>query len=140
MAALLPPSSIMARANLPARRGATDRPMAVEPVADTRRTRASSTSVSPSSRPPKTKPHNPAGTAPKRAAARRNRACVASAVSGVFSDGFQTKPSPQTSASAAFQAHTATGKLKLVMIPTTPRGCHVSIIRWPARSVAIVSP
>ena len=34
------------------------------------------------------------------------------AVSGVFSDGFQTVASPQTAARAAFQAQTATGKLK----------------------------
>ncbi len=42
--------------------------------------------------------------------------------------------SPQTSASAAFQAHTATGKLNAEMTPTTPSGCQVSIMRWPGRS------
>ena len=35
MAPLLPPSSRMARAKRAARRGATARPMAVDPVADT---------------------------------------------------------------------------------------------------------
>ena len=59
---------------------------------------------------------------------------------GVFSEGFQTTASPQTKASALFQAHTATGKLKAEMTPTTPAGCQVSIIRWPGRSEAIVRP
>ena len=39
----------------------------------------------------------------------------ASAVSGVRSDGFQITGSPQTSASAAFQLQTATGKLKALI-------------------------
>ena len=67
-------------------------------------------------------------------------ACMASAVSGVFSDGFHTTESPQTRASAAFHDHTATGKLKAEITPTTPSGCQVSIIRCSARSVAIVRP
>jgi pimeloyl-ACP methyl ester carboxylesterase len=66
--------------------------------------------------------------------------CVASAVSGVFSDGFHTTGSPQTKARAAFQDQTATGKLKAEMTPQTPSGCQVSIIRWSARSVAMVRP
>ncbi len=61
-------------------------------------------------------------------------------MSGVFSDGFQTTASPQTSASAAFHDHTATGKLNALMIATTPAGCQVSIIRCPGRSEAIVRP
>ena len=76
----------------------------------------------------------------KRASARSNSACAASAVSGVFSDGFQTQALPQTSASAAFHAQTATGKLKADMMPVTPSGCQVSIMRWFARSDAMVSP
>ena len=55
-------------------------------------------------------------------------------------DGFQTIVSPQTAASAAFHAQTATGKLNAVMMPTGPSGCHCSNIRWPGRSRAIVSP
>ena len=39
--------------------------------------------------------------------------------------------SPQTRASAVFQDQTATGKLNAEMTPTTPSGCHCSIIRWP---------
>ena len=72
--------------------------------------------------------------------ARSSSAWQASAQSGVFSEGFHTSASPQTSASAAFHAHTATGKLKAVMIPTTPSGCQVSIMRCPGRSEAMVSP
>ena len=56
------------------------------------------------------------------------------------SDGFHTRVSPQTSAIAAFHDHTATGKLKAVMTPTTPSGCHVSISRCPGRSEAMVLP
>ena len=48
---------------------------------------------------------------------------------GVFSDGFQMMLSPQTSASAAFHDHTATGKLKAVIMPVTPSGYQLSIIR-----------
>ena len=77
----------------------------------------------------------------RRSAPRRGAtmACDASAVSGVFSEGFQTTGSPQTKASAAFQDHTATGKLNAEMTPQTPSGCHVSIMRWSGRSVAMVS-
>ena len=62
------------------------------------------------------------------------------AVSGVSGDGFQTIVSPQTAATAAFQAQTATGKLNAVMIPTGPSGCHCSNIRCIGRSLAIVRP
>ena len=64
----------------------------------------------------------------------------ASAVSGVSSDGFHTTVSPQTSATAVFHDHTATGKLNALMTPTTPSGCQVSISRWPGRSEGIVCP
>ena len=78
--------------------------------------------------------------APTRRAASAISAWQASAVSSVFSDGFQTTGSPQTKASAAFHDHTATGKLKALITPTTPSGCHCSIIRWPGRSEAMVRP
>ncbi len=48
--------------------------------------------------------------------------------------------SPQTKAIAVFQDHTAAGKLKALITPTTPNGCHVSISRWPGRSEVIVLP
>ena len=129
MAALLPPSSRIARAKRAARRGPTSRPIAVEPVAETTATRASSTSASPTSRPPIRIPERASGASPKRRLARSTTACAASAVNGVFSEGFQTTGSPQTKASAAFQDHTATGKLKADITPQTPSGCQVSIIR-----------
>jgi hypothetical protein len=72
--------------------------------------------------------------------ARRASCSVATADRGVFSDGFHTTELPHTSASMAFQDHTATGKLNAEMTPTTPSGCHVSIMRCSARSVAIVRP
>ena len=55
-------------------------------------------------------------------------------------DGFQTVALPQTSAKAAFQLHTATGKLKAVMTPIGPRGCHCSARRWPGRSPGVSAP
>ena len=62
------------------------------------------------------------------------------AVNGVSSEGFHTTVSPHTSATAAFHAHTATGKLNAVITPTTPSGCQVSISRCPGRSEAMVRP
>ncbi len=137
---LLPPSSSRVRPNRAATRGATVRPIRVEPVADSKATRGSSTSASPVSRPPCTTWLSPAGAPSNRPAARSNRACTRAAVSGVFSDGFHTTGSPQTKARQAFQAHTATGKLNAEITPTTPSGCQVSIIRCPGRSVAMVRP
>ena len=46
---------------------------------------------------------------------RLHRCCTAIAASGVFGDGFQTVALPHTAAMSAFQAHTATGKLKAVI-------------------------
>lgn len=59
---------------------------------------------------------------------------------GVFSEGFQTTELPQTSASAVFHDHTATGKLNALITPTTPSGCQVSRMWWPGRSDAMVRP
>ena len=53
-------------------------------------------------------------------AARSSSDMQASAVSGVRSEGFQITGSPQTSASAAFQLQTATGKLKALITATGP--------------------
>ena len=66
--------------------------------------------------------------------------CTATPQSGVCSDGFQITGSPQTAAIAAFQDQTAIGKLKAVITPIGPSGCHCSNIRWPGRSDAMVSP
>ena len=127
--ALLPPSSRIERPKRCATTGASSRPMRVEPVALTTGMRASLASSSPMSRWPSTICDSPAGASPKRFAARSNSAWQARAVSGVFSDGFQITLSPQTSASAAFQHHTATGKLNAEITATGPAGCQVSIMR-----------
>jgi hypothetical protein len=110
------------------------------PVALTSGTRRLSIRGSATRASPRRISSNPFGAPPNRCDVRRRRAWQASAESGVFSDGFQITGSPQTMAMAKFQDHTATGKLNAVITPTTPRGCHVSIMRWPGRSEAIVRP
>ena len=95
--------------------------MRVEPVAETIGTRFEATSASPIAGPPMTICARPSGASgPKRLSARSRIFIVASAESGVFSDGFQITGSPQTSASAAFHDQTATGKLKAEMIAHGP--------------------
>ena len=64
----------------------------------------------------------------------------ATAVSGVFSDGFHRTGLPHTRLMAVFQDQTATGKLNAVMTAIGPIGCHSSISRCPGRSDAIVLP
>ncbi len=96
--------------------GATARPMAVDPVAETRGMIGESTSCWPTVASPMRSVARPAGMVPNLDsnffAARSKMACVASAVNGVFSLGFQTTASPQTSARAAFQLQTATGEVE----------------------------
>lgn len=53
---------------------------------------------------------------------------------------FQTQTSPHTRASARFHPRTAAGKLKAVMMPTTPRGFHYSIIKWLGLSEGMTNP
>src|SRR3546814_2606231 len=73
----------------------------------------SSTSCSPSSRPPMSRLARPFGaSSPNPFTTLSTIAWTANAVSGAFSDGFQTTESPQTNASAEFQHQTATGTLK----------------------------
>ena len=127
-AALLPPSSSSERPNRSATRGPTARPMRVEPVALSSATPAWSTSASPTSAPPTSTWPRSAG-APQSAMARARIAWLARAVRGASSDGFQITGSPQTRATAVFQDHTAAGKLKALITPTTPSGCQVSISR-----------
>ena len=78
--------------------------------------------------------------APTSASACWRVAAQARDVSGASSEGFQTTGSPQTRATAVFQDHTAAGKLKALITPTTPSGCQVSISRWPGRSDGMVRP
>ena len=138
-AALLPPSSSSARPKRAAIRGATSAPIRSDPVALTSATSglssiacaASASAIARTLR---------FGGAPQSAAARSSSALHAIAVSAPAGDGFHTTVSPQTSATAVFQLHTAAGKLKALMTPTTPSGCHVSMRRWPGRSDGIVRP
>ena len=138
--ALLPPSSSNSLPSRPATIGPTARPIRVLPVALISATRRSRTSASPIAASPSTIWDRSAGASPNSANARANRFWQASAVSGVFSDGFQSTGSPHTMASAKFHDHTATGQLKALITPTGPSGCQVSIIRWPGRSDARVRP
>ena len=131
--ALLPPSSSMARPNRAATFGPTTAPIRVEPVAETIGTSREATSASPIAAPPMTSCASPSGASgPKRFAARSKAFIAARALSGVFSDGFQTTGSPQTSASAAFHAQTATGKLNAEMTAHGPHrmpGLHHAVAR-----------
>ena len=139
--ALLPPSSRIGRPKREATLGPTIEPIRVDPVAETIGTRFEEVSASPMAGPPMTSWARPSGASgPKRSMARSRIFIVASAESGVFSDGFQITGSPQTSASAAFQDQTATGKLKAEMIAHGPSGCQVSVMRWPGRSEAMARP
>ena len=120
--ALLPPSSRIGRPKRAATLGPTIEPMRVEPVAETIGTWRDATSASPIAGPPMTIWARPSGASgPKRLIARSRIFIVASAESGVFSDGFQITGSPQMSASAAFQDQTATGKLNAEMIAHGPK-------------------
>lgn len=64
------------------------------------------------------------------------------AIDDKFVDGapFQTQTSPQINPNAKFHPNTATGKLKAVIIPTTPNGFHYSIIKWDGLSDGITKP
>ena len=114
------------------------RPIGTEPVAEISGKRRSAIIRSPTSRPAISR-LKIAG-APLAASTRWAILVTAMAVSGAWLDGFQIIESPQTAASMAFQAQTATGKLKAVMMPTGPSGCHCSYIRCCGRSECIVRP
>ena len=115
------------------------RPIRQEPVAEISGSRRSASIFSPTSAPrPITRLKTP--LRPLRSITRLAMFCTATAVSGVLDDGFQTMVSPQTAAIATFQAQTATGKLKAVMMPIGPSGCHCSYIRCWGRSECIVRP
>ena len=100
-------------------------PTAEEPVKDTRSTRGSSTKRVASATSSVLKRKKAGGKLPASRAALHRR-CTATLASGAFGDGFQTDTLPHTAAMNAFQDQTATGKLKALMMPTTPTGCHCS--------------
>ena len=66
--------------------------------------------------------------------------CTAMAQRAVLCDGFQMLTLPQIAAMQAFQAYTATGKLKAEIVPIRPSGCHCSYMRCCGRSECIVRP
>ena len=138
--ALLPPSSSKHLPKRSATLGPTVLPMRVLPVALTKAMSLFSTKALPISVLPNITWDKWSGASPNFAKAFSNMAWHAKATKGAFSDGFQMTGLPQTMASAVFQDHTATGKLKAEMTPMTPSGCHVSRMWWPGRSDAIVKP
>jgi hypothetical protein len=119
MMALLPPSSSKDRPKRSPTAAPTALPMRVLPVALTKGMRVSWLIHSPTSRPPLMITLTPSGT-PLRLNTRSVMCWQAMLHRGVFSLGFQRHTSPQIHASAVFQLHTATGKLKAVMMPTSP--------------------
>src|SRR4030095_1906186 len=127
--ALLPPISMIVRPNRPWTVLATFKPMLTEPVAETNGIRASSANFWPTVLRSPISRVKIAGSAPVSRQTRSAIFVTAIAVSGVFSEGFQTVASPQTAASAAFHDQTATGKLNAVITATTPRGYNYYINR-----------
>ena len=128
MIALLPPSSSRLLPSRSATRTPICRPTWVEPVNDTSATRRSSTNLPASSVPASMKIWKMAGSE-WRSRTRLQMCCTASEHSAVFGEGFHTVALPVMAARNAFQDHTATGKLKAEITPTTPSGCHCSYMR-----------
>ena len=114
--------------------------MATEPVAEINGRCGWAANAAPTSASPTTTLVRPTGASANCFATRANKLWHANPHNGVFSEGFQTTGSPQTKAKAVFQAQTATGKLKAVITPIGPNGCHCSISRCCGRSLAIVRP
>ena len=122
IAALLPPSSRRSLPNLSATIGANSLPILVLPVAETRLILASSHIDTASALAPsriKIKSENSPLTL--------SQACfIPFAQSFEWGLGFQIILLPHTAAKQKFHAKTAMGKLKAVIHPTTPIGCHNS--------------
>ncbi len=68
------------------------------------------------------------------------RTASAIAVSGVCSAGFETTVHPTARAGAIFRAIIAAGKFQGVIVPTTPTGCLMTIIRLSVDGAGMVSP
>src|ERR1044071_7824292 len=129
ISALLPPSSMIVLPSRPWTVFATLSPIATEPVAETNGTRGSLANFSPTLFRSPINKLKIAGSAPVSRQTRSAILVTATAVRGVFSDGFQMVASPQTAASAAFQDQTATGKLNAEITATRPSGGHCAINR-----------
>lgn len=61
-------------------------------------------------------------------------------INGADGAPFQRQRSPTVAAIQKFHPKTAHGKLKAVMIPTSPSGFHYSIMKWSGLSDGITSP
>ena len=84
---------------------------------------------------PSTMLNTPAGM-PARSASTAS----AMAESGVSSAGLETTVQPTASAGATLRAIIAVGKFQGVIVPTTPTGCLMTIMRLSALAAGIVSP
>ena len=122
IAALLPPNSNKERPSLLATLGANAFPISQLPVAEKSAMPSSSASSIAASLPPfliKTRSLCSSATASQIFLIR-------SAQPSACGLGFQIILFPQTAAKQKFQPNTATGKLKAVTQPTTPKGCQIS--------------
>ena len=126
--ALLPPSSSSERPMRLATCTPTCLPTSQEPVKDTRLTRGSSTNFFASSLVASLNIRKTGGK-PLPSSASLTIFCTATEHRGTLGDGFQIEALPAMAAINAFQLHTATGKLKAEIMPTTPSGCHCSYMR-----------
>ena len=122
IAALLPPSSNSNFPSLAETIGANSFPIWVLPVADIKEILLSSQSATDSSFPPsKIKIRSE-----KSSLILSQAFLIPLAHSFERGLGFQIMLLPQTAAKQKFQAKTAIGKLKAVIHPTIPNGCHIS--------------
>ena len=110
--------------------------VASEPVKLMAATRASDSSVAPTSEPrPITKLKTPAGKP-----LRERMLASAQAAPGTRSAGLNTTQLPQASAGAIFRAGMAIGKFQGVMMPTAPTGSRVISTPTPGRTEAMTWP
>ena len=122
IAALLPPNSSRSFPSLAETIGANSLPICVLPVAEIKSILLSSHSATASSFPPsRTKTRS--ANSPLTLSQTSLMPLAQSFECGL---GFHIIELPQTAAKQKFHAKTAIGKLKAVMQPTTPNGCHNS--------------
>eukprot|EP00158_Paraphelidium_tribonemae_P000122 Partr_v1_DN17237_c0_g2_i1_m19494 putative NA len=140
MVALLPPSSRMVRPKRACTVRDTCSPTSDDPVKDTSEKRASLIMRSPTTRPePMTVARMPPGR-PLASSTSAMMRVVAIVTSGVVDAGFHAHTLPATIAIARFQPSTAHGKLKAVMMATSPSGFQHSSSVCPGRSDGSTCP
>ena len=129
IAALLPPSSSSDRPNRAATRGPTSRPIRVDPVRRQQRDGRVLDQRQPDRGVAEHDLDDVGGEARLVERPRQQRAGRPARTAAPAPTASTRPVSPQTRAMAVFHDHTATGKLKAEMTPTTPSGCQVSISR-----------